>query len=415
MTETTLIIGAGIVGISCALALQSHGHRVVLVDGAPPAHAASRWNAGVLTRTSLLPLNNPALWSVLPKALMGRMPGFRADFRACLAHMPFLARFLAASRGRTFQETVQALDALIQLSGTHHRTWLKGLGKESLLQEKGWLFAYQTQESYEKMQWHRDIYAAYDIAVDALSGAELGELEPALQCEFARASWIRDAAAFIDPHQVAQAYFASFLAHGGIFQQTEIRQIVRQNDEWLCHGPDQTCLRAKRLILATGAGTNTLLATFGKRLPMMVERGYVQTFAQEEGEGLTRPLYDVAAGLVLSPRPTGVQVSTGVHLTKPDRPHDWRQLKAAEIRAKSLLVLGKACHPQGQVGNRPTLPDSRPAIGPCHDMPDIWLACGHQHIGVSTAAGTAHLIRQMIEGTPTDIPMAPFAPARFGL
>ena len=66
------------------------------------------------------------------------------------------------------------------------------------------------------------------------------------------------------------------------------------------------------------------------------------------------------------------------------------------------------------MGLRPTLPDYLPAIGksPRHD--NVFVACGHQHIGLTTATATAGLIRDLVAGKPPAIDLAPFAPDRFG-
>ena len=52
MTRQAVVIGAGIVGICTALALQARGHAVALIDRDDPAGKASRWNAGVLATSS---------------------------------------------------------------------------------------------------------------------------------------------------------------------------------------------------------------------------------------------------------------------------------------------------------------------------------------------------------------------------
>ena len=55
------VLGAGMVGVSCALALQAKGWRVTLVDKREPGEETSGGNAGVLSRSSLLPFNRPGL------------------------------------------------------------------------------------------------------------------------------------------------------------------------------------------------------------------------------------------------------------------------------------------------------------------------------------------------------------------
>lgn len=59
MTRTALVLGAGMVGVSCALALQKRGIAVTLIDRKEPGRETSYGNAGVLASSSIVPLNNP--------------------------------------------------------------------------------------------------------------------------------------------------------------------------------------------------------------------------------------------------------------------------------------------------------------------------------------------------------------------
>ena len=55
MHSDVIVLGAGMVGISAALHLQSRGRSVVLVDRRGPAEETSFGNAGVIQREAVLP------------------------------------------------------------------------------------------------------------------------------------------------------------------------------------------------------------------------------------------------------------------------------------------------------------------------------------------------------------------------
>ena len=48
MTTDILVLGAGMVGVSTALALRQRGHRVLLVDRKSPGRETSYGNAGMI-------------------------------------------------------------------------------------------------------------------------------------------------------------------------------------------------------------------------------------------------------------------------------------------------------------------------------------------------------------------------------
>ena len=71
------VLGAGMVGVACALELQARGHLVTLIERTRPAAETSHGNAGVVARSSLMPLNNPGLWAQLPTLLKNRSAALR--------------------------------------------------------------------------------------------------------------------------------------------------------------------------------------------------------------------------------------------------------------------------------------------------------------------------------------------------
>jgi glycine/D-amino acid oxidase-like deaminating enzyme len=67
-------------------------------------------------------------------------------------------------------------------------------------------------------------------------------------------------------------------------------------------------------------------------------------------------------------------------------------------------------------GFRAASPDGLPLIGPAGGAaPGVWLAVGHEGLGVTTSLGTAQLLAAQITQTAAAIAVDPFLPARFEL
>ncbi|GJH33129.1 FAD-dependent oxidoreductase [Paraburkholderia hospita] len=65
-------------------------------------------------------------------------------------------------------------------------------------------------------------------------------------------------------------------------------------------------------------------------------------------------------------------------------------------------------------GFRAASPDGMPLIGPAGSAaPGVWLAVGHEGLGVTTSLGTAQLLAAQITRTASVIVVDPFLPARF--
>jgi glycine/D-amino acid oxidase-like deaminating enzyme len=63
-------------------------------------------------------------------------------------------------------------------------------------------------------------------------------------------------------------------------------------------------------------------------------------------------------------------------------------------------------------GFRPTTADGRPYLGPVPERRDLWVAAGHEGLGVTTALGSARLLVDQLLGRTPAIDPTPFLPAR---
>jgi glycine/D-amino acid oxidase-like deaminating enzyme len=64
------------------------------------------------------------------------------------------------------------------------------------------------------------------------------------------------------------------------------------------------------------------------------------------------------------------------------------------------------------VGFRPATPDKLPLVGAWPGRPGLYLAAGHEGLGITTCLGTARLLAAEILGTPSPFDAAPFRPGR---
>jgi glycine/D-amino acid oxidase-like deaminating enzyme len=64
-------------------------------------------------------------------------------------------------------------------------------------------------------------------------------------------------------------------------------------------------------------------------------------------------------------------------------------------------------------GFRAATPDKLPLIGPAHGDSTVWLATGHEGLGITTALATAELLADAFAGRKSSIPAEPYLPARF--
>lgn len=412
--QHVVVLGAGMVGIACALALCQRAMHVTVLDPLGPGAATSHGNAGVLARSSLMPFNHPGLWAQLPGLLRGNNPGFRYHLPWLLGQWRWALSFLGHARASAFLETTTALDALIRHSAEVHRRWMAEAGMSHRRRDDGWLFLYRSEAAFNGGAFGRETLARFGVATRVLDAPSLHDLEPHLKPVFPRALWVQDASAVDSPGEVVRGYAARLQAIGGSVQRDEATGLHRHGQGWTVHTRGGSPLEADHVVVALGPWSRDFLRQhFGLRLPMGFERGQHRHFRPAAGTTLNRPVYDTAGGYVLAPMAQGLRLTTGVELNAQHAPPDPVQLEAAERAARQAMPLGERTPDPDWLGSRPTLPDGRPMIGECPGHDGLWLALGHQHIGFSTGPGTAELLAQLMLCETTALDPHPFRPQRF--
>jgi D-amino-acid dehydrogenase len=409
-----IVIGAGIIGVSAAIAVQQRGSSVILLDRREPGQETSYGNAGVLSSGSIMPVNGPAIWKGLPKYLSNQHPAMRWRRGWPLANTAWGLRFLANATPTATSLRSAALHGLIQGSLKVHRQWIHEAGVSHRLRETGWLKAWRS-DGHAAAAAEQAFLQSFGIGSDVLDRQGISGLEPAIQPIYQTGLLHKDTASVDSPGAVVRAYAQMFAAAGGVIRHGEATALTRAGDEWLVTMSDAASaqkLTARHVVVALGPWSPDLLKPLGYAVPMAFERGYHQEFKRQASRGLKRPIHDVDSGFVITPVEVGLRITSGVEFAPRDAASSFAQLDAAILRADEIVQLGE---PAGDPwrGARPTLPDSLPMIGLATRHDRLWLAFGHQHIGFSTGPGTGVALAAMISGAPPPFDVTAFDPARY--
>ena len=90
------IVGAGMIGVSCALFLQQDGHAVTLIDPNEPGSGTSYGNAGSISQSSVIPSSTPGLVKRIPKMLMDPESPLVLRWQYLPRLLPWMIGFLAS-------------------------------------------------------------------------------------------------------------------------------------------------------------------------------------------------------------------------------------------------------------------------------------------------------------------------------
>ena len=423
MKKSIIVIGGGIVGVAAALKLQLDGHRVRLIDRGQPGRETSYGNAGVLSESSVVVLNNPGLIKALPKLLLNRSNGVRYNPLFVLRRLGWFIRFLAYCRPAHSRHAALALRGLLQLSLDQHKKWIKAAGVDHLLRHGGgWFKLFRSPKAFKNYAAEMDMMRAVGVKFSVIEREQIRQIEPGLAPIYHKGVLMDETCAVSSPADLTDAYLAMFQAAGGVVECAVINGLAHDDDGWQVRSAEQVFC-GDDVVLAAGAWSAEIAGWLGYDIPMAWERGYHLHFAPAPTSNgtpaptppLGRPILDVEGGFVVAPMRQHLRVTSGVELTDRDAPPNFQQITTSVALAGEAVTLGAQIEDTPWMGRRPTLVDSLPMIGAAPRHHGLWFNFGHHHIGLSMAPGSALLLSALINDTPPPLDPAPFRASRFAM
>lgn len=407
-----LVVGAGIVGICCGLELQRRGWQVTLVDRLPPAQGCSYGNAGILAAQGVVPTALPGLASQVPRLLLDRDGPLALRLRSLPHTLPWLLRLRRAATLPQARRSSVAMGALYGSTLERHRALAAEAGVPELVQQRPSLYVHPEASAIDidgglAWQLRRDNGARIEL----LEGAALHDAEPALSRAYTRGVRLQPMGFTPNPLRLAEAYAALFTARGGVLRRTEVRALRPEGDTVLVQ-VDGESLRADRVVVAAGAWTAALLRPLGLQLPLVAERGYHLTVA-DPGVELRHVVTELAAHVAVTPMEMGLRIAGTEEIGRADDPPTWRRAERLRQPLQRLLPQARLGTATRWMGPRPGTPDSLPAIGALPGCPQVLVAAGHGHLGLTGAPHTGVLVAALAGGQDAGLDLGPYAPDRF--
>lgn len=401
------IVGAGIVGLACALRLADQGHEVTLIAPEDDETGASYGNAGVIADYAVMPVGTPDVLRNLPALLFDRNSPLA--IRPGLALAPWLIRFTRECLPGRAKANASAIAALLAPAQGAWREFAAAIDGSGGLKPLGSLYLFETEA--ERRATNFATYRAHGVEVEEIGRDEIGQLQPGLPDSVGvGAAFFPRTVTLDDPRTMLRLLRAAVERAGVRRISAQVTSLTRAAGRVALEGPDLH-LRARRVVLAAGAWSRDLAAQAGDRVPLDTERGYHLEYDTPTPR-LIRQMTPVSRGFYFCPMAGRLRVAGTVELgglNTPASPHRWEVL---ERGARSILPdLGKP--DRVWMGCRPSLPDSRPVIGVSRAGPEVIHAFGHGHLGLTLAPITARLVAALIPGRAPELDIAPYRADRF--
>jgi D-amino-acid dehydrogenase len=415
MTHDIIVLGAGMVGVGCALHLQARGLSVALLDRRAPGLETSYGNAGIIQREAIAPYALPRDFGFLLSGATNQRVDVRYHASDAARLLGPLWDYYRNSAPEVYRQISREYETLIALSLDTHTQLMRDAGANDLVAGQGYLMLYRTESELLDFFQVADERAEAGVHHLKLTGADVAREEPSLMGEFAGAVRWTDPVAIRSPGDLVQAYARLFEQRGGAVHLGDATTLRRRDaGGWQVDTAEGATLEAPQVVVALGPWTLELTARFGYTVPMIPKRGYHMHYAPLPGKPLNSTIIDAEYGYVVAPMKDGLRLTTGAELAHADSPRTPTQIDAAEKIARQNFPLGERVDPEPWMGTRPCMPDMKPVFGAVPDVPGMWCAFGHGHQGFTLGPITGELLAAMMTGAAPRVDVGPFSPGRFG-
>ena len=359
-----IIIGAGIVGAACAEALARDGWRVMILERGFPGCGATA-------------------------AAMGHLVAMD-DSPAQLALTAYGLRLWHARRAELAPEA----------------EWLSS----------GTLWIAEDEDQLEGARAKCVLYREAGVAADVATGRELSELEPHLRPGLAGGICVPDDAVLYPPAA------ARWLLDRARASGAELREGVTVTG--VASHAVQTSdgdLHAEVVIVATGAHAPALIP----ELPIVPRRGHLIVTDRYPGFcahqlvelgylASAHTLHATSVAFNVQPRVTGqMLIGSSRELAGWDGAVSRDVVRQLVDRALYFMpALAGVNVLRVWTGFRPATPDALPLVGSWPALSGVWVAAGHEGLGITTSLATAQIIADQLAGRRAAIDPLPYAPDR---
>jgi D-amino-acid dehydrogenase len=253
----------------------------------------------------------------------------------------------------------------------------------------------------------------FGVAATRYDGDAVTELEPALKPGLA-GGWLYPGDAHLRPDKLMSSW-RRLLEERGVTIRTgcTMTGLVREHGRTRALLTSQGEVAADAFVIATGAWTPQLARHLGCRIPIQPGKGYSLTMPRP-ARCPALPLLFEEHKVVVTPMQTGYRLGSTMEFAGYDSSLSPRRLDLLRQGASHYLH-----EPYGDVveeqwcGWRPMTYDSKPIIGRSPALANVWIAAGHNMLGLSMAPATGKLIAEQLGARPPHLDPAPYAVTRF--
>jgi D-amino-acid dehydrogenase len=405
----TLVLGGGVVGVTTAYFLAQAGHEVTLVEGKDGLGLeATGGNAGIIAPGHSFAWASPRAPRMLWQSLRGAETAIRVRLTGDVGLYTWGLRFLRECTAPRARRNTLIKLRLCQYSQAVMNDLVRAEGLEYHAVSRGALYLYRDAAELEAGARKMALLAEHGQKQEILDAAAVARLDPVFEPVRTKiAGAIRD----LGDSSGDSRLFAEALARvggdkHGLAVKLGTRVVALRADGDRIDGVVTSAgvLTADHYVLALGVGAASVARTVGVRLPIYPAKGYSSTFPLKPG-GLAPTVPGVDERWLVGWSRLGdrLRLTSTAEFAGYDwgwTPRDFNNIR----RLAGDLFPDAADYDRGEYRAclRPMTPDGPPILGLGRHR-NLFLNCGHGHMGWTMACGTARIVADLMTGRMPDL------------
>jgi len=411
--KQVVIIGGGIIGLSCAFYLQKEGCDVTVIDQDNVNEGSSNGNAGMIVPSHIIPFAAPGMISKGIRWMFNSESPFYVKPRVSGDLIKWGWKFYKSATNEHVMKSIPVLRDISFMSRSLYSELSKELNNKFLFEERGLMMLYKT-ESVEKEEVETAHLAnKFGVTAEILSSKEVQDKETEVEVSV-RGAIFFPGDAHLNPN-ILMSELRKNLIHKNVklVSGKSVLGFERSNSKVTDVITSESTYQADEVIIATGAWSPILAKELGISLLLQAGKGYSFTL-DDVKKNVQIPSILLEARVPVTPMGKSLRFGGTMEITNND-------LSINQKRVNGIIKSIPDYYPEMKIENpdviwsglRPCSPDGLPYIGRTENFSNVTLATGHGMMGLSLGPGTGKLVSELICGKKPSMEIAPFSPNRF--
>ena len=414
MTERVVVIGGGVIGAMSAWNLSQAGCRVTVVERDRFGAACSHGNCGFVSPSHVLPLTRPGQIIGSIREMLKRNSTFSVKPRFSIESLNWFWKFGRRCNQRDMMDAAQGRHQLLQSSKRLYQELISTEGIDCEWTEAGILFVFDTSQGFEKYRTtEKMIRDQFGVGATPYDSQKLTEKEPALKPGLGGA-WHYEGDCHLRPDKLMTSLRTKLEQRGVIFlEQSPVDRFLTESGMARAVECGGNIVEGDSFVVATGAWTPFLNEHLGCKIPIQPGKGYSLTMPTP-ARMPKMPVIFEDAHVAITPMKTKYRIGSTMEFVGYDSSINRKRIQLLKTAAEKYLH-DPYCDPieEEWFGWRPMTWDGKPIIDRSPALKNVWIAAGHNMLGISMATGTGRLVRELVLGETPHIDPQHFSISRF--